>query len=102
GLTALRDAARQYFDSEAVEIANLQYREAMVLPEDGERIVQSIFTRLDDTAAEFRLASTGTDAADAWRTHMVGVARKENPARNAPSAAFELDQVRQRCTGSTP
>jgi acyl transferase domain-containing protein/surfactin synthase thioesterase subunit len=102
GLTALRDAARQYFGSEAVEIANLQYREAMVLPEDGERIVQSIFTQLDDAAAEFRLASTSTDAADAWRTHMVGVARKEDPARNARSAAFELDQVRQRCTGSIP
>ena len=59
GLTALRDAARQYFGSDAVEIANLQYREAMVLPESGERIVQSILTPLDDSAAEFRFASIG-------------------------------------------
>jgi len=102
GLTALHDAARQCFGSDAVEIANLQYREAMVLPEDGDRIVQSIFTRLDDTAAEFRFASTGTAAADTWRTHMVGVARKEDPARNARSATLELGQVRERCTGSIP
>ena len=44
GLAALRDAAGQYFGSDTVEIANLQYREAMVLPESGERIVQSILT----------------------------------------------------------
>ena len=88
GLTALRDAARQYFGTDAIEIANLQYREAMVLPENGERIVQSILTPLGDSAAEFRLASIGLDAADTWRTHMVGVARKESSARNAPTASL--------------
>ena len=102
GLTALRDAARQYFGTDAIEIANLQYREAMVLPENGERIVQSILTPLGDSAAEFRLASIGLDAADTWRTHMVGVARKESSARNAPTAQFEPDLVKTRCTGSIP
>jgi acyl transferase domain-containing protein len=70
GLTALRDAARQYFGSDAVEIANLQYREAMVLPERGERVVQLILTPLDHSTAEFRFVSTAAnDAADTWRTH---------------------------------
>ena len=64
GLTALRDAARQYFDSDTVEIANLQYREAMVLPEHGERIVQTILTPLDDSTAEFRFTSIGANGAD--------------------------------------
>ena len=102
GLTALRDAARQYFGSDAVEIANLQYREAMVLPESGERIVQSILTPLDDSTAEFRFASIGANVADAWRTHMVGVARKEDSARSAQTVPFQLDHVRQRCAGSIP
>jgi acyl transferase domain-containing protein/surfactin synthase thioesterase subunit len=102
GLTALREAACQYFGSDAVEIANLQYREAMVLPESGERIVQSILTPLGDSTAEFRFASIGTNGADKWRTHMVGVARKEDPARNGQSAAPEFDHIRQRCVSSVP
>jgi acyl transferase domain-containing protein/surfactin synthase thioesterase subunit len=101
GLTALRDAARQYFGSDAVEIANLQYREAMVLPESGDRIVQSILTPLDDSTVELRFASIGANVADTWRTHMVGVARKESPVRSTPSP-FQLDCIRQRCTGSIP
>src|SRR5262245_21862245 len=102
GLTALRDAARQYFDSDAVEIANLQYREAMVLPESGECTVQSILTPLDDSTAEFRFASIGANASDSWHTHMVGVVRKEEPARNVQAGTLQLDRVRQRCTSSIP
>jgi acyl transferase domain-containing protein/surfactin synthase thioesterase subunit len=102
GLTALRDAARQYFGSDAVEIANLQYREAMVLPESGERIVQSILTPLDGSTAEFRFASIGMDDADTWRTHMVGVARRQDAERGAGTASIELDRVRQRCPNPIP
>jgi surfactin synthase thioesterase subunit/acyl carrier protein len=102
GVTALRDAACQYFGSDAVEIANLQYREAMVLPESGERIVQSILTPLSDSAAEFRFASIGTNGADTWRTHMVGVARKDDPARYGETAAPRFDHIGQRCASSIP
>jgi acyl transferase domain-containing protein/surfactin synthase thioesterase subunit len=102
GLTALREAACQYFGSSAVEIANLQYREAMVLPESGERIVQSILTPLGDSTAEFRFASIGTNGADTWRTHMVGVARKDDPARYGETAAPRFDHIGQRCAGSIP
>jgi len=102
GLTALRDAARQYFGSDAVEIANLQYREAMILPESGECIVQSILTPLDDSTAEFRFASIDANVADTWRTHMVGVARKQDLARNAQTVPLQLDHVRQRCASSIP
>jgi acyl transferase domain-containing protein/surfactin synthase thioesterase subunit len=101
GLTALRDAARQYFGSDAVEIANLQYREAMVLPESGDRIVQSILTPLDDSTVGLRFASIGANVADTWRTHMVGVARKESPLPGAPSP-FQPDRIRQRCASSIP
>jgi acyl transferase domain-containing protein/surfactin synthase thioesterase subunit len=102
GLTALRDAARQYFGSDAVEIANLQYREAMVLPDSGQRTVQSILTPLDNATAEFRFASIGANGADAWRTHMVGVVRRENSALNAQIVPLQLDHVRQRCATSIP
>ncbi len=100
GLTALREAARQHFASDAVEIANLQYREAMVLPESGERIVQTILAPLDDSTAEFRVASIGTNGGDTWRTHMLGVARKQASERNAQPGRLQLDQLTQRCTSS--
>ena len=102
GLTALRDAAREHFGSDAVEIVNLQYREAMVLPESGERTVQSILTPLDDSTAEFRFASIDANGADTWRTHMVGVARREEAARNVETVPLQLDNVRQRCASSIP
>ena len=62
GLAALRDAASQHFGTLKVTIANLQYHEAMVLPENGDRIVQIILTPVDQTTAEFRLVSVATDA----------------------------------------
>src|SRR5207247_3519299 len=46
--------------------------------------------------------STGTNGADMWRTHMVGVARKEDPARNGQTAAPQFDHIRQRCVSSIP
>jgi acyl transferase domain-containing protein/surfactin synthase thioesterase subunit len=98
GLTALRDAAREYFGSDAVEIANLQYREAMILPESGERVVQSVLTPLDDSSAEFRFASTNANGGQVWRTHMVGLARKQNSDR--PAASLRFDKVRERCPHS--
>jgi len=103
GLMALRGAARQYFGSDVVEIANMQYREAMILPERGDRIVQTILKPLDDSTAEFQFASTDSrSTSDAWRIHMVGVARNGESARIFQSVPFELDRVKQRCAGSIP
>jgi acyl transferase domain-containing protein/surfactin synthase thioesterase subunit len=102
GLTALRDAACLYFHSTAVEIANLQYREAMVLPQNGERTVQSIFMPLEDSAAEFRLASIGAGATEAWRTHMIGLARRRGSEGDASAVPLQLDHVRERCNHPIP
>jgi acyl transferase domain-containing protein/surfactin synthase thioesterase subunit len=101
GLVALREAARQHFGSDEIEIANLQYREAMVLPECGERIVHLIIAPLGSSAAEIRFVSTGADAADSWRTHMVGVARKD-PTWSSEEASLQLEHIRQRCSSSIP
>jgi acyl transferase domain-containing protein/surfactin synthase thioesterase subunit/acyl carrier protein len=98
GLTALRDAAREHFATDGVALANLQYLEALILPEAGERIVQSILTPVDDATAEFRFASTEGGAAGGWRTHMVGMARKEPWEQRDASAA--LGQLKLRCSAS--
>jgi acyl transferase domain-containing protein/surfactin synthase thioesterase subunit len=102
GLAALWDAGRRHFDSEAIEIANLQYREAMVLPESGERIVQSILTPINGSSAAFRLASINANGTDIWRNHMVGILRKEETALNASPGPLELDHISQRCAVFIP
>src|SRR5262249_27075959 len=100
GLTPLREAARQHLASDPVRVATLPYHEAMVLPESGERIVQTILAPLDGSTAEFRVASIGTNGGDTWRTHMLGIARKQASERNAQPGRLQLDQLRQRCTSS--
>jgi len=98
GLTALSGAARQHFAGEAVAIANLQYREAMVLPDKGERVVQSILSPVDEATAEFRLASIAADSSDAWHTHMIGMVRVDSSASGHDAAPLQLDRVKLRCS----
>src|SRR5205814_813962 len=57
---------------------------------------------VDDSTVEFRLASIGAGNADAWRTHMVGMARTESAACNGRIPALQLDPLKQRCTASIP
>src|SRR5262249_43995733 len=79
---------------------NLQYREAMVLSEAGQRTVQSILAPTDAGAADCRLVSTGDDAGEtAWRTHMIGMVRK---ASAPPPAAISLEQIKERCATVIP
>jgi acyl transferase domain-containing protein/surfactin synthase thioesterase subunit/acyl carrier protein len=100
GLVALQQAARQHFGADAVEIGNLQYREAMILPEAGARIVQSILAPTDAGTADCRLVSTGDEAGEAhWRAHMIGMVRKTSAP---PPAAANLDQIRERCATVIP
>ncbi|HVO92148.1 MAG TPA: acyltransferase domain-containing protein, partial [Terriglobales bacterium] len=102
GLTALHDAARQYFSSDAVEIGNLQYREAMILPEHGERTVQLIFTPLSDSTAEFNFASTRTGEDDSWHTHMIGLARRQSAPSNNNALSVRLEEIKKRCANPIP
>jgi len=101
GLAALREAASQHFGTPKVTIANLQYHEAMVLPEIGDRIVQIILTPVDQTTAEFHLASVATDAEAAWRSHMIGSVRIDTSER-IHETGVQLDRVKLRCRVVVP
>jgi acyl transferase domain-containing protein/surfactin synthase thioesterase subunit/acyl carrier protein len=99
-LTALRDAALEHFGTDKVTLANLQYREALILPEAGDRIVQCILSPVDDATAELRLTSTEADAAEAWQTHVVGLARKDTEETPGRDATMAPEQVKLRCPKS--
>jgi len=101
-LTALREAARQNFDTDGIEVTNIQYQEAMQLPESGERIVQIMLTPLDAHMAEFRFASTTGDAADGWSTHLVGAVRASARASADSAGSLAIGDVKRRCTESIP
>ncbi len=98
GLRAVRDAALQHFGTASVVIANLQYREAMVLAESGDRTVQIILTPVNEGSAEFQLVSIGSEPDARWRTHMVGMVRAEALDQPGDQAlpAFERDSFRGR------
>ena len=97
GLTALRDAARQHFGTDRAAIANVQYRQAMVLPDDGDRIVQIILRPADDATAEFRLMSIGSEPSASWQTHMIGMIRANVTVERVESAELPIDRIKSRC-----
>ncbi|MBV9656386.1 MAG: SDR family NAD(P)-dependent oxidoreductase, partial [Acetobacteraceae bacterium] len=93
GLTALARAAREHFRNGNVELRNLQYGKALVLPESGDVTVQCVLTPIDASTAEIRLASSqGVDGA--FATHMTAFAERvdEEPIRPAP-----INRIRERC-----
>ena len=94
GLCAVADAARQYFNTDQVAVENLQYREALVLPETADCVVQIILTPMGPDRAEFRLASFRPEAAGGWRTHMVGMVLS---VTGMAGERVQLDQLRSRC-----
>jgi acyl transferase domain-containing protein/surfactin synthase thioesterase subunit len=97
GLRALSDAARQHFGTDGTEIANLQYRQAMVLPDAGDRVVQIILTPADHATAEFRLMSIGSEPATAWQTHMVGMIRANGMVESVERTELAIDRIKSRC-----
>src|SRR5262249_9291102 len=81
---------------------NLQYQEAMQLPESGARIVQIVLTPRDARMAEFRLASTTGDDADGWRTHLIGAVRARPGSSADPASSLAIGDVKRRCTEFIP
>ena len=100
-IAAICDAARRHFGTDEVALDNLQYRDALVLPETGERIVQTILTPVDGTTAECRLASIDAEMKEGWRTHVVCLAQKEWIARTEEGlTSLELSGIKRRCATS--
>jgi acyl transferase domain-containing protein/surfactin synthase thioesterase subunit/acyl carrier protein len=98
-IAALSDAARRHFGTDAVALDNFQYRDALILPESGERVVQTILTPVDGTTAECRLASVDAGMKEDWRTHVVCLARKDAPVEGR-LGSIEFREVKQRCATS--
>ena len=69
----------------------------MVLPDDGDRIVQIILRPADDATAEFRLMSIGSEPSASWQTHMIGMIRANGTVERVESAELAIDRIKSRC-----
>ena len=100
-IAALCDAAQRHFGTDAVALDNFQYRDALALPEAGERIVQAILTPVNGTTAECQLASIDAEMKERWRTHIVCLAQKDgvSPIEHRLES-IDLRTVKQRCATS--
>jgi acyl transferase domain-containing protein/surfactin synthase thioesterase subunit/acyl carrier protein len=67
------------FSSREIELKNVVYREALLLPEEGTRIVQTIFTPKGEGTFVFQILSLGADGQGSWSYHMGGILAVRTP-----------------------
>jgi acyl transferase domain-containing protein/surfactin synthase thioesterase subunit/acyl carrier protein len=82
GLEAAIAGGMDLLSSREIELKNVVYREALPVPEEGARIVHTIFTPQEEGTFVFQILSTGTDEQSPWSSHIGGTlaARTPEPA----------------------
>ncbi|MFZ5895448.1 MAG: beta-ketoacyl synthase N-terminal-like domain-containing protein [Myxococcota bacterium] len=93
-------AGQAHFGDEAVQVEGFLYREAMVLPDDGNHLVHLVLTPDTEEAATFKIYAAETAPSAPWIHHIearIVRTKAEVPAREAPLAL-----LRDRCTRSVP
>jgi acyl transferase domain-containing protein/surfactin synthase thioesterase subunit len=65
--------------SREIELKNVVYSEALLLPEEGARIVQTIFTPQEEGTFVFRILSISADGQGPWSSHMGGTLALRTP-----------------------
>jgi acyl transferase domain-containing protein/surfactin synthase thioesterase subunit/acyl carrier protein len=65
--------------SREIELKNVVYHEALLLPEEGGRIVQTIFTPQGQGTFVFRILSIGADGQGPWSSHIGGILAVRTP-----------------------
>jgi acyl transferase domain-containing protein/acyl carrier protein len=69
-LEAIATGARQFLGVERARIEQFLYREALVLPEEGTRLIHLVFSPDGEGRAKLRLYSTDEDGSAAWIQHI--------------------------------
>ncbi len=79
GLEAAIAGAKVLLPSREIELKNVVYREALLVPEDGARIVDTIFTPKEEGTFVFQILSTGADEQSRWSSHIGGILAVRTP-----------------------
>ncbi|MCB8984307.1 MAG: type I polyketide synthase [Ardenticatenaceae bacterium] len=88
-------AAQLALGVDGITLADVQIQEAMVVPEEGERLVQTAVSPAQDNQATVRIFSQ--DETGSWQQHVTAVAEIISPPQ---PAAEPLAAVRARCPES--
>jgi acyl transferase domain-containing protein/surfactin synthase thioesterase subunit/acyl carrier protein len=73
GLEIAMAGGIRLLSSREIELKNVVYREALLVPEEGTRIVQTIFTPKGEGTFVFQILSIGADGQGPWSSHMGGI-----------------------------
>jgi acyl transferase domain-containing protein/surfactin synthase thioesterase subunit len=101
GLEVAIAGGMSLFASREIELKNFVYREALLLPEEGFRIVHTIFT--PDKEGTFLLQILSTDASDGspWSAHVSGTLAARAPT-SAPDESLSIQDLIARQTQEIP
>ncbi|QSQ20838.1 polyketide synthase dehydratase domain-containing protein [Pyxidicoccus parkwayensis] len=98
-LELVTTAARQHFGVDDVVMETFLYREAMVLPEEGHRVVHLVVSPEGEGRATFKVYSTDERPGAPWIHHIDGELKTR---RESPPEAASLPALRERCLTSVP
>jgi acyl transferase domain-containing protein/surfactin synthase thioesterase subunit/acyl carrier protein len=73
GLEVALAAGRSHFGGAPVQVEDLSYHQALILPDDGARPVRLVLRPGEHDRVTFRLLSRDADGAGEWQTHMSGM-----------------------------
>ena len=97
-LEAIGAGARRYLGVERVRIEQFLYREALVLPEEGARLIHLVFAPDGDGRCKLRLLSSDAEASAAWILHI----EADITADAALPAPLDLQELRASCRKPLP
>jgi acyl transferase domain-containing protein/surfactin synthase thioesterase subunit len=104
-LEAAVAAGQEHFRGRLVQLEDVTYHQALILPDDGARAVRLELLPLGESRATFRLLSPEGERDGEWQTHLSGVISRVGapPNGGAPAAPpFDAAAARARCQREIP
>jgi len=98
-LELVTTGARAHFGVDDVVMETFLYREAMVLPEEGSRIVHLVLSPESEERATFKVFSTDERPGAPWIHHIDGELK---PRRGGSEEPVSLAALRERCARQIP
>jgi acyl transferase domain-containing protein/NADPH:quinone reductase-like Zn-dependent oxidoreductase/acyl carrier protein/NADP-dependent 3-hydroxy acid dehydrogenase YdfG len=91
-------AAAQAYPGRVAEIEDAEFSDALILPEEGARIVQLLLTPggIDETGYQLLSLTESSGAKETWRRHSIGRIRLTAQS-HAGATPHPISQIRERC-----
>ncbi|MBJ6760429.1 polyketide synthase dehydratase domain-containing protein [Myxococcaceae bacterium JPH2] len=102
-LELVTQGARAHFGVDAVAMERFLYGEALVLPEDGARVIHLVITPVEDDRATFKVFSTDERPGAPWVQHIEGELKPRRDANDSDVRdASGLAAAREHCASAVP